>query len=305
MIKRRFREYFTFTKKERNGIVALLLILSMLVIIKVYQNTKISGNIYAMDQEFRNDIEAFEKGLISKEEKTTTRKVTYKSGKSTIENTWHIPNKPFNFDPNTVSKAELKDLGFSSRQLNTLMNYRKSGGRFFEKKDLLKIYGIDAKQYQALEPYILIHQEERQESEKEHKIEEAILIELNSSSKAELKKLKGIGDAYAERILKYKALLGGYYNVEQLMEVYGMDSARFEGFHEQIIIDTTTLQKININTAKYDSLIRHPYLNKYQTKAILKYKEIVGEFSNIEQIYQNNLLTKEDFVRIRPYLKVK
>lgn len=305
MIKRRFKEYFTFTKKERNGIIVLLFILSVLVIIRIFQNSESVGNIELMDEQFRKDIEAFEKGLVPKEQKSKTKKAAYKARKSIAEDKWHIPGKLFKFDPNTVSKAQLKDLGFSNRQLNTLMNYRKSGGRFFEKKDLMKIYGINIKQYKALEPYIVIHEEGKEESEKVHKREERVLIELNSSSKDQLKMLRGIGDAYAERIIKYKSLLGGYYSHEQLLEVYGMDSARFAGFQDQVRIDTGKIHQINLSTATYDSLIKHPYLNKYQTKAILKYKEIVGEFSHIEQIHQNNLLTKEDFLRIRPYLKLK
>lgn len=305
MIKRRFREYFTFTKKERNGIVVLLFILSILMLIQIVQNYKTAGNIELMNEQFRNDIEAFEKGLVSKEQKSKTKKAAYKAKKTKVEDNWYIPNKLFKFDPNTVSKAQLKDLGLSGKQLNTLINYRKSGGRFFVKKDLMKIYGIDAKQYKALEPYIFINEEEKHVSEKETKEKERVLVELNSSSKDELKRLKGIGDAYAERIIKYKSLLGGYYSNKQLLEVYGMDSARFAGFKNQIVIDTNDIHRINLNTATYDSLIKHPYINKYQTQAILKYKEFVGEFSRIEQIYQNNLVTKEDFLRLRPYLKVK
>jgi DNA uptake protein ComE-like DNA-binding protein len=305
MIKRRFREYFTFTKKERNGIIVLLFILSVLIFILIFQNSRTAGNIELMDEQFRKDIEAFEKGLVPKEQKTKAKKRHYKASKSTFKDNWHIPNKPFKFDPNTVSKAQLRDLGFSNRQLNTLINYRKSGGRFFVKKDLIKIYGINAKQYKALEPYIFINDEEKKVKKKETNEKEVVLVEINSSSEDELKRLKGIGDAYAERIIKYKLLLGGYYSNKQLLEVYGMDSARFAGFQDQIVIDTNAISRINLNTATYDSLIKHPYINKYQTKAILKYKEIVGEFSQIEQIYQNNLLTKEDYLRLRPYLKLK
>ncbi|MCB2196830.1 MAG: helix-hairpin-helix domain-containing protein [Bacteroidetes bacterium] len=305
MIKRRFKEYFTFTKKERNGIIVLLLILFILVIIQIFQNTKSVGTIELMDEQFQKDIEAFEKGLLPKEQKNKTQRTAHQARKTIIEDKWHIPNKLFRFDPNTVSKTQLKDLGFSNRQLNTLMNYRKSGGRFFEKKDLMKIYGINIKQYKALESYIVINEQKDQLKENVTVEEEVVLIELNSSSKEELKRLRGIGDAYAERIVKYKSLLGGYYSREQLLEVYGMDSARFAGFHDQVIIDTNKINRINLNTATYDSLIKHPYLNRYQTKAILKYKEIVGEFTKTEQIYQNNLLTKEEFLRIRPYLKLK
>ncbi len=305
MLKKRFREYFTFTKKERNGIVVLLSILFILVLVRIYQSYRPSGDILLMSTKFSREIETFEKGLQLAKEQTKSKSAVHDYKKAESEDKWIIPSKLFKFDPNTVSKAELQDLGFSNKQLSTLLNYRKSGGRFFNSKDLLKIYGIDIKQYRALEPYILIDKEDGLDKKETDEKNELALIELNSSTKDGLIKLKGIGDSYAERIIKYRSLLGGYYTPEQLLEVYGMDSVRYSGFCNQIIIDTTTIHKIDLNTASFDSLIRHPYLNIYQTKAILKYKEIVGDFSNMDQIYQNNLLTKEEFLQLRPYLKLK
>lgn len=305
MLKKRFREYFTFTKKERNGIIVLLIILFILVLVRIYQSYRPSGDVELMNTQFSKEIETFEKGLMLIKEQTKSKSAVHDYKKAESEDKWFIPNKIFKFDPNTVSKAELNDLGFSNKQLTTLLNYRKSGGRFFTKKDLLKIYGIDIKQYKALEPYILIENEDDPDkNETDEKIELAI-IELNSSTKEELKKLKGIGDSYAERIIKYRSLLGGYYTPEQLFEVYGMDSVRYSGFCNQISIDTSAIRKINLNTANFDSLIRHPYLNRYQTKAILKYKEIAGDFSTIDQIYKNNLLNEEEFLQVKPYLKLK
>jgi competence protein ComEA len=214
------------------------------------------------------------------------------------------PEVLFNFDPNKVSKNKMKNLGFSRKQINTLANYREKGGVFYKNEDLLKIYGIEKEQFEILDPYITIELKNKQEDI--IKINEvAELIELNTASKENLIKLNGIGDAFAERIIKYRDLLGGYYKKEQVLEVYGMDSTRYFGFYQDIIIDTNNIYKLNLNDADFKILVRHPYLNKYQTKAILKYRELEGSFTKIEQIHQNKLLLKEEFLKLKPYLQLK
>ncbi|NOQ26369.1 MAG: hypothetical protein GQ564_13500 [Bacteroidales bacterium] len=304
MIKKRFREYFTFTKKERNGIVVLLFILFSLILVKIYQSNISYGDIVLIDDEFKKDIDEFEKSLILKQQVEIKKQASSFNQKVVKRNEWSKPESLFSFDPNNVSKTKLKKLGFSEKQINTLTNYRGKGGVFYKNEDLLKIYGIEKEQFEVLNPYITIEVKNKQEDViiKNEAIE---LLELNTASKDDLIRLNGIGDSYAERIIKYRDLLGGYYEKEQIFEVYGMDSSRFLGFSQDIIIDTNQINKLNLKEADFKILVRHPYLNKYQTGAILKYRELEGEFVNIEQIHQNNLLSKESFVKLKPYLKLK
>lgn len=304
MIKNRLREYFTFTKKERNGIVVLLLILFVLILIKVYQNNKSYGEIVFMTDEFKSEIEQFEKSLVLKRQ--TERKNKAFNYDRTLKNTKERfkPKELFQFDPNKVSKSELKKLGLQEKQISTLINYRKKGGVFYKNEDLLKIYGIKKEQFEILNPFIKIEVKAKQEDVLIINEVKSVL-EINTATKEELKRLNGIGDSFAERIVKYRDLLGGYYKKEQILEVYGMDSTRFLGFYQEIIIDTNKIKKLNLNEVDFKKLVRHPYINKYQTGAILKYKELEGSFTKIEQIHQNNLLLLEDFLKLKPYLKLK
>lgn len=65
-------------------------------------------------------------------------------------------SRPFPFDPNTASFKELTSLGLSKKVANTLINFRKKGGKFYKKTDLKKVYGLDEEDYDRLEGYIKI-----------------------------------------------------------------------------------------------------------------------------------------------------
>jgi DNA uptake protein ComE-like DNA-binding protein len=128
-----------------------------------------------------------------------------------------------------------------------------------------------------------------------------IRIELNSADSTELMKLDGIGSVYAARILKYRDLLGGYYSVSQLLEVYNFPEETFKKIENSIFADTLLVKKIRINFAEYADLLRHPYLSKKQVEAVLNYRDKNGPIQNILQLKTNGLVDPETFSRIRPY----
>ncbi len=64
-------------------------------------------------------------------------------------------------------------------------------------------------------------------------------IEINSADTAMLMRIRGIGPVFSRRIVRYREILGGYHNVAQLREVYGMDEGRFTDTEPFLYADTT------------------------------------------------------------------
>jgi len=135
------------------------------------------------------------------------------------------------------------------------------------------------------------------------KFAEGTVIDLNSSDTLALMKIPGIGAAYAKRIVSYRNLLGGYYRLEQLQEVYGMYEELYEKITPFLQADTSEITSIQVNTASIDKLRSHPYINFYQAKAIVEIRKKKGKLENINELHLLEEFTEEDLERIKPYFK--
>lgn len=204
-----------------------------------------------------------------------------------------------NFDPNKASASTLKQFGFSNYQANNLISYRGKGGAFKIPSDVLKIYGIDSAFYNSISEYISI---EQLEVLPHSEIIEEIMVELNVADSADLIQLNGIGPTYANRIIKYRDLLGGYHSKDQLKEIYNFPEETYAKIHTQVYVDTLKIVKLRINFAEFPELLRHPYLNKAQVKALLAKREADGPFKDITELQVLKSFDSEIIGKISAYI---
>ncbi|WP_207747803.1 helix-hairpin-helix domain-containing protein [Clostridium sp. D33t1_170424_F3] len=61
-------------------------------------------------------------------------------------------------------------------------------------------------------------------------------IDLNSATAAALDTLNGIGPVLAQRIVDYREEYGGFYSVEELMEVDGIGEKLFEQIKDRVTV---------------------------------------------------------------------
>ena len=207
----------------------------------------------------------------------------------------------FTFDPNTTSNSDFKRLGLTEKQIQTIRKYQNKGGIFREKKDFLKIYGISESQKRALTNYIIIKKKERLASEGKNEVED-IQIEINSTDSIELKKLPGIGSKLSKRIVKYRDLLGGYYSLAQLKEVFGLSEQVIQQINGMVKVDPTKVRKIDLNFTEWYELAKHPYIQKDVAKKIIKFRTKFGNIRNPEVLQDSMILNIDEYIRLKPYL---
>jgi competence ComEA-like helix-hairpin-helix protein len=137
---------------------------------------------------------------------------------------------------------------------------------------------------------------------KTEKLAEGTSIELNSSDTTQLMKIPGIGISFAKRIVGYRNVLGGYYRLEQLQEVYGMYEELYEKMIPYLIVNMDSIRLLPVNSASIDKLKSHPYINFYQAKAIIEIRKKKGKLKNVGDLNLLEEFTEEDLNRIAPYL---
>lgn len=225
---------------------------------------------------------------------------------------------PFPFNPNMLPEADWKRIGLTDRQIRNIKNYEKSGGKFFRKQDLKKIYTISEAEYLILEPFIEIPEPKSariarasDQNSAQAKPENVVvaevetprtLVEINTADSLQLIALPGIGPWFAHRIMQYRELLGGYRQKEQMLEVYGMDTARAESIYGLIRIDTTQIRKIRLNFDDFRALVRQPYMSYELTKAVVNYRDRKGQIKSFEQLRQLSKNQTESLEKLKYYI---
>jgi len=309
-LKQFFKDYFTFNKSERNGLLVLILILLVIGAIPYFMPLLIKKPSTDIAS-FKKEITEFESSL---KKRNTIKHDTVESGdfdysninKSSAEAVLH----PFNFNPNNLPEEKWKEIGLTDKQIKTIKHYEGKGGKFHKKEDLKKIYGISESEYALLEPYIQIPTEAR-DSNKTTKTffykseKNTVVIELNSADTTDLKKLKGIGSWYAKKIIAYRIKIGGFYKKEQLMDIKGIDSTRYAGFCNFVRVNNNLVKTININTATFEELKSHPYIGYNIAQALINMRNLHGKFVSVEDIKKSALVTENIYAKLSLYLTVE
>lgn len=220
--------------------------------------------------------------------------------------------KLFHFDPNTISEDSLSLMNLPGFVAENIVSYRNAGGAFRSAEKIGKIYGVDSILYKKILPYIRIRDFERSTSERQNNLRSAnaivdtmAAIGLNVADSSMLTMIPGIGPSFSMRIIKYRNLLGGYYDPGQLMEVYGMDSSRFHSLMQYCVLDSSNLRRIDLNSASFKELISHPYISRSETYAILQYRDFTDRFDHPDELRINQIVDQERFRKVAPYLEVK
>ena len=298
-------KYFGFTKREYNGLLVLMAILLLISVFPYFYARYFIQPPVAT---------AAERKALHQLVLVNLQETSYTSAGNEMEDSEVLARTAlFKFDPNKITLAQWEQLGLSTKQAQAILNYRNKGGKFYRPSDLQKMYTITTAKYNQLAPYIIIEDASLSNKAFAHKFPihksyektEAVLVEINAADTLQLDKIKGIGAAFARRIVKYRARLGGFYKKEQLMEVFGLDSMKYHEIQDQFRVDESQIVKIEINTAQFETLKNHPYLTYKQINAILQYRKQHGPYHDVDDLKKVAILTPQIIQHLAPYLSFK
>jgi DNA uptake protein ComE-like DNA-binding protein len=317
-MKEWIKEYFTFTEKEQRGIAILLGLIFLSAALR-YLAPIFSGHTEYDNEAFRMQVKQFLSDTLTidvmdRDPKTGQNMIGEYQSYSMNE----VMFDPFYFDPNKLDDEGWKKTGLSEKVIRNILRYRKKGGVFRSAEDVRKIYGMEDSAYYKIAPYLVFANTIKADRFEQHTIPSHIeshpadssgtmakkAIELNSADSAALVSLPGIGPGFASKILRYRDKLGGYVAREQLLEVKGLDSARFTQIKDLLTLDTAGIRKMDLNTVTFKTMLSHPYFEYYLVKAIFNYKDRVRTFDSVGQLRNIETIYPELYDKIIPYLTV-
>ncbi|MEM7163491.1 MAG: helix-hairpin-helix domain-containing protein [Bacteroidota bacterium] len=218
------------------------------------------------------------------------------------------------FDPNSITLEELMEMGIHKNIAQNLINYREKVKPYNKPEDLKNLYTVNDYLFGRLAPFVKIQSMERKKSSDLRKsaslpnetLSEELSIDINSADTSDLKKIKGIGSYYAERISKFRDALGGFNNKDQYLEIYGLNkrAEAIEALRLSTVIPDGTWDQIDINTISAKELAQHPYFDRKLAEVLTNYAQHNGPIQDRKDLMGCHLVSDEIYLKIAPYIRI-
>ncbi len=289
----------SFTSREANGFVVIVLLILGCVFAPIVVGWYLPSATYNGSKDV-----AMLDSLMHRLEAIPGSKKVYASK-------YNIPAvvkiKPFPFDPNMATEADLLRLGLPQKVVSNVVKFRNKGGKFLTKKDFAKIYALEPSVFDQLANNILLPDSlVRQTTFKksfENRIPTIKTFDINTADTTALIALRGIGSKLANRIIKYRDGLGGIVNTGQYKEIFGLDSLSLKVLETQTFVANNFVpQKIRLKTCTLAQLQNHPYLNKKEAQVVFNYLQQHPMIASPTELQSIKIISKEKLEKLLPYL---
>lgn len=307
------KELIYLTPKERRSVTILLVAFALLLVTRIWVGSYYKGKATISKDKVYDLLERYHTPLQSDPSIATATLI--------------------DFDPNSIGIDQLIQSGWPEYPAKSLINYRQKGGVFKVKSDLEKIYGIDEAFYQLIYDHIMLPDELEINNSRAEVISEPIatkntpLLLQFDPNKATLEELIQMGwpKWVAANLIKYRDKGGIYRTAESLKNVYGLTDSMYQIYKPFIMIneeekekDTSTatysngkpsvltadLFKINLNSCNSDDLIQLKGIGPTYAKMILEFREKLGGFYSVDQLYDIPYIKPEAIANNLNYFEV-
>lgn len=285
-----FKDYFNFSKKDRNAVVAVSVLIFLFL-----TGILIVGNIELKPS---SDFSAIIQALEDWENQT----------KSADEN-----RTLFRFNPNTISEEALDSLNLPAFIKRNMMSYRSAGGNFKNPHDVRRIYGMNDSIFAQIEDYIQLPAVIPDISEEKPDLKVELkptfhVFDPNTVNKDELLS-SGFNQFQASNLIKYRESGGKFFQSEDLLKIYGIDSAFYNSIKsfihvaeipDEVHVDKTEPNPIQIelNSADSTDLVQLNGIGPVYAARILKYRNLLGGFYGKHQLLEVYGFPEETYLAI-------
>ena len=315
-------DYLSFTRRDRIGILFLLILIIGIFLLPKVISTKGHTTPSMIDTAWMAALKKLEQKENNNERTYTNyneeNSDAYEYDRPAKKYTSKTKGELFYFDPNSLSAAGWQRLGLRDKTISIIQNYLNKGGKFRNPEDLKRIYGLFPNEFERIAPFIKIEKNSETNNfydfTDKPTFEKSVAktytprytpVDINSADTNSLIALPGIGSKLARRIINFRDKLGGFNSINQVGETFGLPDSAFQIVKQYLKLETTSLKKININTASVDELKTHPYIRYNLATILVAYRHAHGPFENIESIKKVMAVSEDIYAKIYPYLIIQ
>lgn len=281
--------HFSYNKRQRNGILFLLLIIVLLQLVFFFVDFS------------SNEITNFsEKEMILFQKEIDSLKIIKIGNKKP---------KVYLFNPNFITDFKGYQLGMSIDEIDRLHNYRKRGSYVNSIKQFQEVTKVSDSLLNEISPNFKFPKwvdfKKTPQKEKFINSSKKIVVkqDINTVNASELRIVNGIGEKLADRVIAYRNKLQGFSFDDQLYEVWNIDKEVIDRVLQRFeVVKPPLIQKLNVNEATFKQVLAIVYIDYELTKKIFNYRDEVAEIQSLEELKKIDGFPIEKFDRIALYL---
>jgi competence protein ComEA len=316
-MKTSVRDYFVFSKKERNGAAVLVVLSSVILFAPKYWLSRSRDKdlpdieqLRSLSASLKAPADSASGEMVSSDAVGSPQGVALK-------------HRLFRFDPNTISATQWMELGLSERTANTIIHYREKGGKFRSPEDLSKIWGMPADLARTLMPLVDIKNDRGGESFSSRSFDPSDGYAPGSFRGSNSFSGRGFGGSqrFASRPYgngyQYTNYKGSYardrysrssndypgsqgYSKSFNNPAYALSDSSRTRWSKRY--EPRTVTKIDVNLADTSAFIALPGIGSKLAQRIITFREKLGGFYSVEQVGETFGLPDSTFQLIRPNL---
>jgi DNA uptake protein ComE-like DNA-binding protein len=289
---RKFR--FGYTKGDRNGIFVFCLILMVGIGMSYWSLNSTYGP--------QNNSQ------LTKLEDSIQRLVDSLKYKQSLENQRVI----YSFNPNFITDYKGYSLEMTVEEIDRLLEYRSKDQWINSKAQFQQVTQVSEEWMSKYSPYfkfpewVAAAEAKKPAFRNRRALKYAEKKDLNSVNESDLIEVSGIGETLAGRIIRYRDKLGGFVDIIQLKDVYGLKVDVINTLEETIALKTPVkVDKQDINSISVLELSELPYFDYEMARAVVNFIKLRQGISNFEELTKIEGFPNYKLDRIQLYLEIK
>ncbi len=290
-----FKSHFVFNKEQRSGIFFLLVLIIIFQIIYSFVKTDFfnySVNNLTYDKELQLNIDSL------KQKSLEIKSV-----------------KVYPFNPNYITDYKGYVLGLSVTEIDRLHTFRAKNKYINSAIEFQKVTKVSDSLLNQISPYFKFPEWTKKKENnisnvdlssfknKTNKKERIVIKDINTATVQDLQAIKGIGVTLSTRIIKFRDMLGGFLDINQLYDVYGLEKDVVKRtFKYYTVVNKPNINLININTANASEIAKLIYIKYGIAKRIVEYRDKNGSFTSLNDLTKIEGFPSNKTDRIKLYL---